>query len=145
MTRTSTTPGTTAHDTTPQPDTTGPRTTAQARQALGAYGEDVAARHLIEAGLVVLDRNWRCDEGEIDLVLREGAVLVVCEVKTRTSVRSGTPHEAVTGAKLERLHRLGQRWAQARGLHPDETRVDLVAVLRPPRGAAVVEHVRGLC
>jgi putative endonuclease len=69
----------------------------------------------------------------------------VCEVKTRTSVRAGTPHEAITDAKLQRLHRLGQRWAQARGLRPDETRVDLVAVLCPPRGAAVVEHVRGLC
>jgi putative endonuclease len=125
--------------------TTAPGTTAQAKQALGAYGEQVAERHLLEAGLVVLDRNWRCDEGEIDLVLREGNVLVVCEVKTRTSNDRGTPHEAVTPVKLERLHRLGQRWAQARGLHPDETRVDLVAVLRPPRGAAVVEHVRGLC
>lgn len=119
-------------------------TTAQGRQALGAYGERIAERHLTQAGLVVLDRNWRCDEGEIDLVLREGRVLVVCEVKTRTSVRSGTPHEAITDAKLERLHRLGQRWAQAQGLRPDETRVDLVAVLRPPRGAAVVDHVRGI-
>lgn len=119
-------------------------TTAQSKQALGAYGETVAERHLVASGLVVLDRNWRCDEGEIDLVLREGRVLVVCEVKTRTSVRSGTPHEAITDAKLERLHRLGQRWAQAQGLRPDETRVDLVAVLRPPRGAAVVDHVRGI-
>jgi putative endonuclease len=130
-----------------QTSTTGtaPGTTAQSKQALGAYGEQVAERHLVEAGLVVLDRNWRCDEGEIDLVLREGRVLVVCEVKTRTSNDHGTPHEAVTAAKLDRLHRLGQRWAQDRGLHPDETRVDLVAVLRPPRGAALVEHVRGLC
>lgn len=120
-------------------------TTAQSKQALGAYGEQVAERHLVEAGLVVLDRNWRCDEGEIDLVLREGAVLVVCEVKTRTSNDRGTPHEAITDTKLDRLHRLGQRWAQARGIQPGETRVDLVAVLRPARGAAVVEHVRGLC
>ena len=126
-----------------QISTTG--TTARSKQALGAYGEHVAERHLVDAGLVVLDRNWRCDEGEIDLVLREGSVLVVCEVKTRTSNDRGTPHEAITPAKLDRLHRLGQRWAQARGVHPDETRVDLVAVLRPPRGAAVVEHVRGLC
>ncbi len=123
---------------------TGPATAA-CRTALGAYGEQVAERHLVEAGMTVLDRNWRCDEGEIDLVLREGAVLVVCEVKTRTSVARGTPHEAITDAKLDRLHRLGQRWAQARGLRPEETRVDLVAVLRPPRGAALIEHVRGLC
>ena len=119
-------------------------TTAASKQALGAYGETVAARHLVAAGLVLLDRNWRCDEGEIDLVLREGAVLVVCEVKTRTSEACGAPHEAVSETKLERLRRLGERWAADRGVHPPETRVDLVAVMRPPRGAAAVEHVRGI-
>jgi len=119
-------------------------TTAQARQALGAYGEDVAARHLVEQGLVLLERNWRCDEGEIDLVLRDGVTLVVCEVKTRTSLQAGTPHEAITDAKLSRLKRLGERWAVERGVRPDGTRVDLVAVLRPRRGPAIVDHVRGL-
>ena len=113
-------------------------------QALGAYGERVAARHLVEAGMVVLDRNWRCDEGERDLVLRDGPVLVACEVKTRTSTAHGHPHEAITDDKLARLLRLGERWAQAHHLHPPETRVDLVAVLRPARGPALVEHVRGL-
>ncbi len=122
---------------------TGPATAAS-RQALGRYGEQVAERHLVEQGLVVLDRNWRCDEGEIDLVLREGAVLVVCEVKTRTSTANGTPHEAITDAKLDRLRRLGERWAQARCLAPPDTRVDLVAVMRPRQGAAVVDHVRGI-
>lgn len=120
-------------------------TTARSKQALGAYGERVAERHLVAAGLVVLDRNWRCDEGEIDLVLREGPVLVVCEVKTRSSLEHGTPHEAVTPDKLARLHRLGQRWLLAAGVPAPETRVDLVAVVQPGRGAAVVEHVRGLC
>jgi len=119
-------------------------TTAQARQALGAYGEDVAARHLVEQGLVLLERNWRCHEGEIDLVLRDGVTLVVCEVKTRTSLQAGTPHEAITDAKLSRLKRLGERWAVERGVRPDGTRVDLVAVLRPRRGPAIVDHVRGL-
>ncbi len=133
----------TSTPTSPTPDTR--RTSQRARQALGAYGEQVAARHLVEQGLVVLDRNWRCDDGEIDLVLRDGDVLVVCEVKTRTSLRSGTPHEAITDAKLDRLHRLGRRWAAApRARGPSETRVDLVAVLRPRRGPAVVDHVRGL-
>jgi putative endonuclease len=91
-----------------------------------------------------LDRNWRCDEGEIDLVLREGPVVVVAEVRTRTSDACGSSDEAVSEAKLDRLRRLGRRWAEDHGLHPPETRVDLVAVLRPPRGAAVVEHVRGI-
>ncbi|WP_139981999.1 YraN family protein [Nocardioides litoris] len=124
--------------------TPGTRATAASRTALGAYGEQVAVRHLVEAGLVVLDRNWRCPEGEIDVVLRDGDVLVVCEVKTRTSVLAGTPHEALTDAKLDRLHRLGQAWARAHGLSPERTRVDLVAVLRPRRGPAVVDHVAGV-
>jgi putative endonuclease len=124
--------------------TTTRTTTTGRNQALGAYGEQVAARHLAEQGLVVLDRNWRCDEGELDLVLRDGDVLVVCEVKTRTSVEHGSPHEAVTEAKLARLVRLAVRWIDAHDVRPEEIRVDLVAVLRPHRGPALVEHVRGL-
>ena len=119
--------------------------TAAARRALGAYGESLAARHLVEvAGMVLLDRNWRCTAGEIDLVLRDGAVLVVCEVKTRSSVACGTPHEAVGPAKLDRLRRLAVRWMTDRGVRVPDVRVDLVAVLQPRRGPAVVEHVRGI-
>ena len=119
-------------------------TTAQARQAIGAYGEGRAARHLVDLGMTVLERNWRCDEGEIDIVLRDGATLVVCEVKTRTSLAAGTPHEAITDDKLARLKRLGERWAAERGIRPDGIRIDLVAVFLPRRGAPAVEHVAGL-
>lgn len=124
-------------------ETTGAATAAM-RQALGAYGEELAARHLSERGLVVLDRNWRCPQGEIDLVLRDGDTLVVCEVKTRSGVGYGTPHEAVTPAKLQRLRVLGARWLADHGLTVREVRIDLVAVVRPPRGACVLEHVPGL-
>ena len=113
-------------------------------QALGGYGERVATDHLLARGMVLLDRNWRCDEGEIDLVLRDGPALVVCEVKTRTSLEHGSPHEAITDTKLARLLRLGARWAEAHGVTPPETRVDLVAVLQPGKGRALVEHVRGI-
>jgi putative endonuclease len=113
-------------------------------RAVGDYGERRAAEHLVAQGMVVLDRNWRCDEGELDLVLKDGATLVACEVKTRTSLGHGTPHEAITDAKLERLRRLAMRWIEARGVRPPEIRVDLVAVLRPRKGASLVEHVRGI-
>lgn len=120
-------------------------TTTAARQALGAYGEQVAARHLQEHGYELLDRNWRCERGELDLVLRHGNVLVVCEVKTRSATQAcGTPHEAVGPRKLQRLQRLAQLWQEAHGLRADEVRVDLVAVLRPDRGRAEVEHVVGI-
>jgi len=120
------------------------KTTAAQRQALGGYGERVAATHLTDQGLVVLDRNWRCPEGELDLVLRDGTVLVACEVKTRRGDGCGTPHQAVDPVRLERLHRLVWRWAEEHDLRPEEVRVDLVAVLRPRRGASIVEHVEGL-
>lgn len=117
---------------------------AAIRQALGAYGESLAARHLVAQGMVVLDRNWRCDAGEIDLVLRDGEVLVVCEVKTRSSVRCGTPQEAVTDIKVARLRRLAARWLADHSVHPRDVRIDMVAILRPRRGASLVDHVRGI-
>lgn len=111
---------------------------------LGAYGERLAERHLTSRGMVVLDRNWRCSAGEIDLVLREGGTLVVCEVKTRTSDDYGTPHEAVTPAKLGRMRRLAALWLADHDLRPREVRLDVVAVLRPLRGPSVVDHVVGV-
>ncbi|MCB0909353.1 MAG: YraN family protein [Nocardioidaceae bacterium] len=113
-------------------------------QAVGRYGERVAARHLSRLGLHLLDRNWRCDAGEIDLVLRDGATLVVCEVKTRVGSRAGAPHEAVTDTKLERLRLLGERWQEARGVRARDVRIDLVAVILGGRGAPQVDHVRGI-
>lgn len=118
--------------------------TAQQRQALGEYGERVAARHLVEQGLVVLARNWRCEVGELDLVLRDGPDLVACEVKTRRDVSRGTPHEAVGPQKLARLRVLAERFVADHGLRPDGIRIDLVAVLCDGPGPASVEHVRGL-
>jgi putative endonuclease len=119
-------------------------TTAQQRTALGAYGEATAARHLVDQGMVLLDRNWRCEAGEIDLVLRDGRVLVVCEVKTRSSTVFGTPLEAVTEQKAARLRRLAARWLAAHEVHPEEVRIDLVGVLVPPGAPVLIDHVRGV-
>ena len=119
-------------------------TTAASRRALGTYGERIAARHLVDAGMTLLDRNWRCSEGEIDLVLRDGDVLVACEVKTRSGDSCGSPHEAVDDDKLARLHELVWRWAEEHEVRPGEVRVDLVAIIRPRRGPSLVDHVRGL-
>jgi putative endonuclease len=118
--------------------------TGRQNGALGAYGERVAARHLVDEGLVVLDRNWRCPFGEIDLVLRDGAELVFCEVKTRSGTAYGHPLEAVDDVKADRLVHLASRWMEARGVAAAQVRFDVVAVIRSDRGAAEVEHVRGL-
>ncbi len=113
-------------------------------QALGAYGELLAARFLTRQGMVLLDHNWRCSQGEIDLVLREGRTLVICEVKTRSSNDYGTPHEAIDRVKVDRLRRLAACWLRAHSASPDDIRLDLVAVLRHRTGEPEIDHVRGL-
>lgn len=112
------------------------------RRAVGAYGERVAEQHLREQGLVVLARNWRCADGEVDLILRDGEDVVFCEVKTRRGSRFGTPAEAIGNAKVRRLRRLAARWLEETSVRPREIRFDVVAVLPQQRGATVVEHVR---
>ena len=112
------------------------------RAALGAYGERVAARALTDAGLRVLDRNWRCRDGELDLVARDGDALVFCEVKTRTGTGFGHPAEAVTPGKRRRLRVLASAWLAAHDHHAPDLRFDVVGVHVPPSGPARVTHLR---
>lgn len=98
------------------------------RKKLGTWGEDQAAKYLQSQGYSVLERNWRCRRGEIDLVVQEGEVLVFVEVKTRRGRDFGTPEEAIMGAKAKRLLELGQRYLLEHELEDQDWRVDLVAV-----------------
>ncbi|WAZ24382.1 YraN family protein [Streptomyces cinnabarinus] len=117
-----------------------------ARSALGKYGERLAARRLAEAGMTVLERNWRCGRtGEIDIVARDGDALVVVEVKTRRADCFEHPMAAVTPEKAERLRDLAERWIQTHGgAPPGGVRIDVIGILLPGRGAPVVEHARGV-
>lgn len=117
---------------------------AEHNRRLGDWGETLAARHLCQRGMALLDRNWRCELGEIDLVLREGRTLVVCEVKTRTSHDFGAPLESIDQRKVERLQRLAWRWMQEHGQRRVDVRIDLVGVTVPRRGGFEVEHVQGV-
>ena len=121
-----------------------PDPVAERRRLLGERGESIAAHHLVASGMVLLDRNWRCDAGEIDLVLRDGRVLVICEVKTRTSTDYGDPLEAIDQRKVDRLRRLAARWLRAHDCHPEDIRIDMVGVLTPPGRPVEVEHVEGV-
>jgi putative endonuclease len=115
-----------------------------AKDALGQRGEQLAAEYLQQAGYRILARNWRCREGEIDIVAADHRVLVACEVKTRSGTRYGTPLEAVTRKKRSRLRRLAVQWVVANGVLFDEVRVDVVEVLKDSRGGFTIEHVRGV-
>lgn len=114
------------------------------RTELGAWGESLAAHYLESRGLAILDRRWRCREGEIDIVARDGAALVVCEVKTRTSEAFGSPLAAVTPVKLRRLRRLARAWLQAHDAHAPEIRLDVVGILAAGGSRPVIEHLRGV-
>ena len=119
------------------------------KDAVGRFGEDVGAEFLGRAGVLVLQRNWRCREGELDIVARDGDELVFCEVKTRSGAGFGTPAEAVTAAKARRLRVLAARWlAEERGDRVEGhgcsgIRFDVIGVVRGPDGVTV-EHLRGV-
>ena len=112
--------------------------------AVGAYGERLAVRYLAESGMQILDRNWRCDQGEVDIVAMDDTCLVIVEVKTRRSLVFGSPVEAVTAVKAARLRWLAGCWLADHRSVVDfavDVRVDVVGVLRPARGPAQIEHL----
>jgi putative endonuclease len=113
------------------------------KDGVGAYGEEVAVRHLEGDGLVVVARNWRCAAGEIDIVAMDGATIVICEVKTRSGLGYGSGLEAVTREKAARLRRLALAWREANCGCGCPVRVDVIAVHRLPGEPPKVEHVRG--
>ena len=113
-----------------------------AKDELGRRGEDVAAEYLQRQGLVVLDRNWRCRDGELDVGSTDRELLVVVEVKTRSSTRFGLPAEAVDRRKANRIRRLAQMWLTAHRVPWVEVRFDVLAVLAEPGRAPQVHHYR---
>jgi putative endonuclease len=97
--------------------------------ALGGFGENRAALHYRAHGFEVLERNWRCGVGEIDLICAKGSLLVVCEVKARTGSVHGHPFEAVTASKQRRLRRLAAIYLRQQGRRWADVRFDVAAVL----------------
>jgi putative endonuclease len=122
----------------------------RANNAIGAYGERVGVQHLEKAGYTIVDRNWRCDLGEIDVVALTPEDpagrrrIVVCEVKTRSGLGFGSGFDAVTRAKAARLRRLGHRWlAEHEAPAGAAMRFDILAVHIMRRGEPRVEHLQG--
>jgi putative endonuclease len=110
---------------------------------LGRRGEDLAADYLTERGLVVLSRNWRCRDGELDVVATDGSALVVCEVKTRSTDDFGDPAEFVTPVKMRCVRRATHAWLRRYRVGWCEVRFDVVTVLWPVTGEPRLRHLRG--
>ncbi|MGE0794650.1 MAG: YraN family protein [Acidimicrobiia bacterium] len=99
------------------------------RRATGASGEGVAAAWYVSCGYTIVARNWRCRDGELDLIVRDGPTFVFCEVKTRRTDAFGTPAEAVTREKRQRIRHLAARWIQESKVRPAAIRFDVAALL----------------
>lgn len=113
------------------------------KDELGRAGEQRAARYLEDRGFTVLDRNWRCRAGEIDLVVEGGGAIVVVEVKTRRGEAFGHPFEAIDARKRARLWRLAAAWTAA---HRDRVqgrrlRIDAIGITGPDPATARLEHL----
>jgi len=105
-----------------------------ARKQLGDVGEEIAARELIRRGYTVRERNWRCPEGELDIIAEQGESLVFVEVRARRGDRFGTPEESITLAKRAHLIAAAQAYLQAQSLQDRDWRIDVVAVAMSDRG-----------
>ncbi len=110
------------------------------RQALGRWGEDLAAAYLQQHGMVILERNFRGKRGEVDIIARDGGDLVFVEVKTRRSEAFGIPQEAVNWRKRQQIIHLAEIYLQR---HPSllQPRFDVVAIMVRPHAEPLVEHL----
>jgi len=114
------------------------------RRRLGACGERLAAAHLEAKGYRIRDRNYRCREGEIDIVAQDGETLVFVEVRTRRGDALGGPAESVTARKEARLVAAAMAYVQALPEPPADQRIDVVAVQLSPGGRLLaVDHIEG--
>jgi len=111
------------------------------RQILGKRGESVAERHLIKKGYRLVERNYRCPAGEVDLIVLDGRVIVFVEVKTRSGDRFGSPFEAVEFRKQRKMARTAQFFLSQNGLHQRDARFDVVGISWPG-GKPIVEHIK---
>ena len=114
------------------------------KDELGRLGEDCAAAFLAGAGYVVVARNWRCAQGEIDLIVAKDGDIVFVEVKTRSGVGYGHPFEAITVRKLARMRRLAGAWCRQSGWRARHIRIDAIAVINRPGREPLVEHLEGV-
>jgi putative endonuclease len=120
----------------------------ESKQQLGVRGEDLACAELQRQGLQVLERNWRCRLGEIDIVAAEagasGLTLVFCEVKCRSGLGFGHPLEAITFSKMRTLRQLAALWMREHQVSASTLRLDAIGVVLAPGQEPSLTHVRAV-
>jgi putative endonuclease len=114
------------------------------RNEVGRYGEDVAVSYLRDVGFCIVERNWRCPEGEVDIVAVDGDDVVIVEVKTRRGHAAGHPLEAVTPEKLARLRRLAAAWVQGHPSRERGLRIDVIGVTTGRPEGDSIHHIEGV-
>ncbi len=118
------------------------------RRQVGTAGEDLAVAHLRADGFTVVERNWRCPHGEVDIVAVEAVaahrVVVFCEVKCRTGLGFGGPLESITWAKVRKLRQLAGCWLDQCAWPVDDIRLDAIGVIMLPGRQPQLDHVRGI-
>jgi putative endonuclease len=112
-----------------------------ATNLLGRYGEDVACDYLERHSFKIVDRNWRCSSGELDIIALSGSTLVFVEVKTRSFGQSA--FEAIDRNKLRRLRQLAGLWCQTNRPTAQDIRIDAVSVL-VRAGNVTIEHLESV-
>ena len=100
-------------------------------QSFGVWGEDLVAEWYVKRGYDIVERNWRCRQGEIDIIASRDSVLVICEVKTRATADFGSPALAVDANKQQRLRRLAAHWLSENPTTRASVRFDVAAVVGP--------------
>ena len=111
------------------------------RQDIGRYGEERAAVFLQDRGYEIIERNWRSQAGEIDLIAKDKDRLVFVEVKTRNGSGFGQPFEAITANKVARMRRLVAHWCATKQVSGVKVRLDAIAVLITG-GKVHIEHLK---
>lgn len=113
-------------------------------QTLGAKGEALAERYLVSRGFQLLEKNWRCRYGELDLIMRDGDHIVAVEVKTRGGSGYGSPLEAITAQKASRLQRLLLEWVRTSNYRKHKLRIDAVGIILRSGSAPSIDHLQGI-
>ncbi len=112
-----------------------------AKQRTGQRGETLATEFLIQAGWVIVERNWRCASGEIDIIAKDGETLIFVEVRTRHSANTEPNFESFTPRKRAKMIATSDEYLSTHQLEDSPYRIDAIAISFAPHSAPIIEHI----